>query len=267
MKKFYFLLVTLALFSACSSTNKSTPQTESRIDLLEKRIFSLENQRLRAIAELREQTEAFIEKIENEIKSFQKAQRFFLLELDQIKEDIALTTKDNEITQERSHKNQLQLAKMAKKLGNQIIALNELKVFFRKNIDLNDNRSKDSVAYNTALSFYREKKFAVADQKFKEFRQTFPQSSLVDDATYLLAYMQFLKGNYEKSALKFHEMIEQHPHSNKINEAKWWLGVSFERTGDINAAVDIYKSLLELPPENRIRIKAELRLEEISLGN
>ncbi|MCP4294038.1 MAG: tetratricopeptide repeat protein, partial [Proteobacteria bacterium] len=99
-----------------------------------------------------------------------------------------------------------------------------------------------------------------------KFRKDFAESLLVDDAVYLIAYMEFLKGDYDQSALKFHEMIEQFPESNKLNDAKWWLGVSFERTGDINAAIDNYKLLLELAPENPIRVKAELRLEEVSTG-
>ena len=80
---------------------------------------------------------------------------------------------------------------------------------------------------------------------------------------FLIAYIYFLSGNYKKASIRFFEMIRQYPKSNRLNDAKWWLGVSLERSGDVIGAKDLYKDLLKLSAENPFQQKAKLRLEEL----
>ena len=253
------------MLAGCVPKVATKAPNNGRLDLLEQRIFALEQQKMRAIAELTDQIETFRTRVDRELKNFRKSQRFFIAELDKLKQDIALITNDNELVQDKARKNGLRLKRLERRLGSQIIALSELKAFFDESVDVDQGgKREDQIAFNNAYKIFKKRNFTDAGRAFLKFRSQYTKSDLVDDAVYFIGYIHFLQGQYDRATLYFQEMLEQYPQSNWILDGKWWLGVSHERSGDINAAMDVYKELLELPAQNPIRIKAELRLEDIT---
>jgi len=253
-----------ALLTACSGMQTAGSVSDDRIAILEQRVIALENNRQKAVADLRAETTAILDRVQKEIENFRKAQQFFLAELDALKRDAALITNENEKSGNQIRKNTLQIARIVKRLGDQVLALEELKRFFASSIDTSDVVSEEEkTAFNKAFRQYRIKNFKVSIDAFEKFRQQYPDSALAQDSLFFIAYSHFLSGRYEAANLRFFEMIEQYPGSKRINDAKWWLGISLERTGDINGAKDLYRQLAELDEQDPLHIKAIFRLEEL----
>ena len=253
------------LFS-CTPSQPSRRQTD-KIAILEQRIVALEREKLKSVADLRAETSQLLEKVRQEIENFRKAQRFFIEELDSLKKDASLITNDNEKAQHAIRKNSLRIQQLVKKTGDQVLALEELKKFFSSSFDTAASISpKEKSAFDKVFQQYKKKNFKFALKGFKEFRQNYPESELTDDAMFFTAYIYFLTGKYNASSLRFFELLEQYPDSKRTNEVKWWLGISLERTGDLNGALDLYRELSSLDKQNPLRIKAIFRLEELKSG-
>lgn len=243
----------------------ANPNLANKLNILEKRIIVLEQQELKTLADLREDVELFKKKAHQELETFRKSQQFFIEELNRLKSDMEISTNDNELNQSRIRKNASKLDNLNKRLGDQIIALQELQKFFKSGIDLDsETPQKERADFNTAFQLYKTRSFKKAEQEFLNYRKDHPNSDLADDSLYFIGYIYFLQGNYNTASLRFFELIKQYPDSNRLNDTKWWLGVSLERSGDLNGALDIYKELTKLESNDPLRIKAEFRLEELA---
>ncbi len=261
-----FLILLIAVFTAIGCTKQTVdPQLQNKIDILEKRVVALEQQKLKTLADLREEVDEFKKKSATDLQNFRKSQQFFIDELNKIKEDLKIITNDNEFNQRNIRRNASRIEKLNKRLGDQVIALQELQKFFKSGIDVPVTTvRKEKVEFETAFDHYKNKRFKKAEEEFRKYRKAHPKSDLVDDSLYFIAYMKFLQGDYNASSLRFFELLKQYPKSNRRDDARWWLGVSLERSGDLNGALDVYKELLNLAPNNPLRIKAEFRLEELA---
>ncbi len=255
----------MMILCSCSAQRLSEElETQSKLEILEKRIVALERQKYKALADLRSETTTFQKKILREIENFRKSQRFFIEELNKIKNDIQLVTNDNERSQFLVRRNTRRIGNLQKNLGDQVIALDEMRQFFNDSVDSDSESSnKQQSAFRNAVMLYKSKKFKEAKEKFNAFRAEYPDSDLVDDSLYFVGYIHFMEGTYNKATLRFYELLNQFPKSNRINDAKWWLAVALQRSGDINGALDLYKELAELDRLNPIRIKARIRLETL----
>lgn len=264
--KWICILIMLSpIFISMSCAQQATsPQLETEFDILEKRIVVLEQQKLKTLANLREEVADFKTKMSAEIENFRRSQQFFIEELERLKNDLQLATNENEISQRDIRRNRSRIDKLNKRLGDQVIALQELQKFFKSGINLaTETKKKDHANFATGFELYRNRKFNDAEKELIKFRKLYPDSDLVDDSLYFIAYMQFLQGDYSTASLRFFELLKQYPNSNRVNDSKWWLGVSLERSGDLNGALDLYKELLKLESNDPLRIKAQFRLEEL----
>ena len=261
------LLLFIATFSmfllSCAPAQVSSGQSD-KVAILEQRVVALERQRQKSLADLRSETARMLRKVETEISNFRKSQRFFLEELDTLKKDASLITDDNEKARSDIRKNRIKIQRLVKRLGDQVLALEELKKFFDSSIDSSKTVSaEEKKEFNTIFKQYRKKNFKVASRGFEEFRNRYPESALNPDALFFIAYIHFLTGQYDASTLRFFELIKQYPESGRVNEAKWWLGISLERNGDINGALDLYRELSMLESQNPLKIKADFRIEDL----
>ncbi len=260
------LLVLCVLFSIVSCTaNNLTPNQNNQLSILEKRVIVLEQQQFKTLADLRDEVAAYKKKAFEDLEGFRQSQEFFIEELDKLKEDMKISTNDNEKAQFNIRRNYTRIKTLKKRLGNQIIELQELQKFFKNGIDaaanIPDTQQED---FNNAFKLYKERQFKKSEIEFIEFRKKYPASDLVDDSIFFIANMYFLQAEYSKASLRFLELLNQYPTSNRLYDAKWWLGVSLERSGDLNGALDIYRELSKLDEKNPLRIKAEFRLDELS---
>lgn len=261
----FFALFSFFLVSACAP-QAASPKLENEIDILESRVIALEQQKLKTVADLRQEVEDFKSKSRSELESFRRSQQFFIEELNKLRQDLEFITNDTEKTQHDIRKLTARVRTMNKRLGDQVIALQELKKFFDAGINAEavEEPGKQQEEFLSAVKLFKERQFRKAEEAFLAYKEKYPKSDLIDDAVYYVAYMYFLRGDYGKASLKFFELMKLYPKSNWLNDAKWWLGVSLERSGDLNGALDLYRELVKLPDSNPLKIKAEFRLEELA---
>ncbi len=266
MKSIQSIIIILFLGSilfSCAPSQLTSRQTD-KIDILERRIVALEKQKHQSLSDLRSETSRLLKKVKNEIDNFRKSQRFFITELDALKKDASLITNESEKARNDIRKNRIRIQKLVKRLGDQILALEELKTFFTNSINTSGSVTpEEKAAFEKVYRQYRKKNFKVALTGFELFRKTYPDSRLAKDALFFNAYIYFLTARYDSASLGFFELIEQYPNSKRANDAKWWLAISLERTGDLNGALDLYRELSKLDEQNPLGIKARFRLEEL----
>ncbi len=242
---------------------------EEKIDLLERRVAemeqSMDRQQTDRERELRELTTSSGKKL----ASLRRSQQFFLSELDRLKEDIQSITNENEKTLQKIRTNSLADKNLQKRLGDLIISIDELKDFFRANVNISSIAAKNGKSdesdkvFKTAYKLYKGKRLKESRELFKKYRQIAPNTDLTDDSVYFVAYIYFLERKYDEAILHFFELINQFPKSNWFYDAKWWLAVSLERTEDTVAAIDIYRELERLNPDHPHRYRAKNRLAEL----
>lgn len=258
-----FLLSIIIAISACSSPSQQTGVSR-KLSILESRIVVLEKQKQKSVSDLIDSTNSFKKKIKLDIENFRKAQRYFISELDEIKNDINLLTNDVEVSHRDARSLKLKFNRINRKLGDLVIAVDQIQQYF------NEETNREAVLsemqkseYEQYYQLFKNRKFKQAATGFAKFAGKYSNSALADDASYLVAYIHFLSNDYKNASIRFFDLIAQFPNSNRINDAKWWLGVTLERTGDTMGAIDLYKELVLLPKNNPLRIKAEFRLEEL----
>jgi len=259
---FYLFLMIIA-FSGCSSSRQQSG-INRKVSILESRIVVLEKQKQKSVSDLIDSTNSFKKEISADIENFRKAQRYFISELDEIKNDINLLTNDIEVSHRDARSLKLKLNRINRKLGDLVIAVDQIQQYF------NEETNREAVLsemqkseYEQYYQLFKNRKFKQAAAGFSKFAGKYSNSTLADDATYLVAYIYFLSNDYKNASIRFFDLMAQFPKSNRLNEAKWWLGVALERTGDTMGAIDLYKELVLLPKRNPLRIKAEFRLEEL----
>ena len=258
------LLIVIFNFSGCSSSAQQT-DLNRKVAILESRIVVLEKQKQKSVSDLIHSTNQFKKKIGKEIENFRKAQQFFISELDLFKADFSLLTNDVEISQRDARILKVKLNRINKKLGDLTIAIDKIQQYFNeesnREVVLSEMQRDE---YEQYYKLFKTRKFKQAATGFLKFAGKYPNSELADDAMFLVAYTHFLENDYKTASIRFFDLITQFPDSNRSHEAKWWLGVTLERTGDTMGAMDLYKELVKLPKNNPLRTKAEFRLDELS---
>ena len=256
-------LLSLLLLAGCTAIDQQG-DLSGKIRILESRIVVLEKQKQKSVLDLSSESDRFKQEVSTEIANFRKSLRFFISELDQIKDDINMLTNDLEKSQHTARVLKLNMRRLSKKVGDLVIAIDQVQQFFDERIEIDSvNSVKQQEEFKKSYQLFKKKQFISAEEGFFKFIEKYPTSNLADDSMFLIAYIYFLSGNYKKASIRFFEMIRQYPKSNRLNDAKWWLGVSLERSGDVIGAKDLYKDLLKLSAENPFQQKAKLRLEEL----
>lgn len=263
---FYSILCFFLIQMSISCVAPGPVQSQhNQFEVLEKRIAVLEQEKFKSLAEIKEGEDKFKQSILKKIAVFRKSQRFFISELNLLKNDISLITNDNEKAQFNIRKNSIRIKKLLKRFGDQVIILDELQKFFKSGMNTTETLpTTEQNRFKKGFQYFKSKNFTKAILVFTDFREKYTHSELADDALYYIAYIHFLDNKFEQASLRFFEFLGQYPKSNRFNDAKWWLGVTLERSGDLNGAIDFYHELLKLDKQDPLRIRAEFRLEELT---
>jgi tol-pal system protein YbgF len=82
----------------------------------------------------------------------------------------------------------------------------------------------DQAAYNQAFDILKGGKYADALLAFKQFLQTYPQSSLADNAQYWLGESYYVTRDFQNAAAAFQTLLDRWPDSRKAPDALLKLG-------------------------------------------
>ena len=82
----------------------------------------------------------------------------------------------------------------------------------------------DQGAYNQAFDILKAGKYADAITAFQQFLQTYPQSSLADNAQYWLGESYYVTRDFQNAAAAFQTVLDRWPDSRKAPDALLKLG-------------------------------------------
>ncbi|MEE8234571.1 MAG: hypothetical protein V3R11_00020, partial [Nitrospirales bacterium] len=77
------------------------------------------------------------------------------------------------------------------------------------------------------------------------------------------ARQEALLGHYQEAAFLLNRVLTSHPSSSLRDEAQWWLARSYQQAGNLQLALENYRSLAQSTKKNAYRAEAKLRVAEI----
>ena len=89
----------------------------------------------------------------------------------------------------------------------------------------------DQTAYNQAFDVLKGGKYADAITAFRQFLQSYPQSSLADNAQYWLGESYYVTRDFQNAAASFQTVLDRWPDSRKAPDALLKLGYTQAELG------------------------------------
>jgi TolA-binding protein len=123
--------------------------------------------------------------------------------------------------------------------------------------------SKTPKEYNQALAAYKAGKYDESILLFQEMSLGNPPQNLKDNIVFWMG-SNYLKLDMHDDAIKqFQTVLTQYPNGNKVHDARYMLGVSYQKKGDTGRALDALEMALKNNPPFDVRQKIEKQLMEI----
>lgn len=108
-----------------------------------------------------------------------------------------------------------------------------------------EDRGGDYAMFQVANSYYRNNQTFEAVRNFRGLMQSYPESTLKEQAAYNIGYIYFLNGNYSQAIQEFEEVIERFPNSSWAVRAQHSIGDAYYNAGDFEDAVQAYQVILD----------------------
>lgn len=107
-------------------------------------------------------------------------------------------------------------------------------------------------AYRAAMELVKAKKFPEARTAFDDFTKTYPDDPLTVNAIYWAGEVSLVTGEIEVAEARFRQILETYPDHSKAADATYKLGVALHRKGDnagatkvLNEAVEKYSGIAD----------------------
>ena len=123
-------------------------------------------------------------------------------------------------------------------------------------------------SYRTAYEAWRSNDLQACVEGFREFLQTYASSPYADDALYWMADCYSKQGDYEKAILRFANVVERYPQSNKAPDALFRQGEVLLKLGPgySKAARDVFARVVSEYPGSPRAEEAKRQLELLGAG-
>jgi len=125
--------------------------------------------------------------------------------------------------------------------------------------DLTENEAYDK-ALNLVL---KDKRYELAIPAFKNFNNTYPQSTYAPNAHYWLGQLLFNKGELANAEQEFTIVVEQFKDSSKRPDALLKLAMVAQQQSKSPKAINLYRQLINEYPESTSAQLAKPRLESL----
>lgn len=122
--------------------------------------------------------------------------------------------------------------------------------------------------FQAAFLSYQFQDYDGAGRKFEDFRKKYPGSGLSRDAQWHLAWLRYLRGNYEAAEKGFSELLQQRRNTRAWRQypeerLAYWRAMSLLKTGQAEKAQPIFKDLSKQSPESYYAVAAASRLKTL----
>jgi len=117
--------------------------------------------------------------------------------------------------------------------------------------------------YEYALGLYREGKYNEAQQTFQSFLDQHPKSDRADNAHFWIGEAHMALGEYEQAILAYQRVIKDHPKGNKVANAMLRQAVAFLEINDKTSARLLLKKIVKEHPGTNEAELAGKKLESL----
>lgn len=117
--------------------------------------------------------------------------------------------------------------------------------------------------YNEALVAYKAGKYDESILLFQEMSLNNPPHNLKDNIVFWMGSNYLKLDMYDDAIKQFQTVLTQYPDGNKVHDARYMLGVSYQKKGDTQRALDALEVALKSNPPSEVRQKIEKQLMEI----
>lgn len=115
-------------------------------------------------------------------------------------------------------------------------------------------------SYEAAHELFKAGKYKESAEAFDNFLAQYPSGKYASNAQYWLGYAHFSQKNYKAAISSQQKLLHEHPDSPKIPDALYNIANSQIQLGDLDAAKQTLRSLLENFPSSEVAPLAKKRL-------
>jgi TolA-binding protein len=117
--------------------------------------------------------------------------------------------------------------------------------------------------YNQALAAYKAGKYDESILLFQEMSLGNPPQNLKDNIVFWMGSNYMKLEMYDDAIKQFKTVLTLYPGGNKVHDARYMLGVCYQKKGDTGRALDALEVALKSNPPSEVRQKIERQLMEI----
>ncbi len=123
--------------------------------------------------------------------------------------------------------------------------------------------SRTPKQYDQALAAYKAGKYDESILLFQELNLKNPPQNLKDNILFWIGSNYMKLTMYDDAIRQFQYVLKKYPGGNKIHDARYMLGVCYQKKGDTGRALDALELALKNNPPSSVRQKIEKHLMEI----
>ncbi|MGQ9604389.1 MAG: tol-pal system protein YbgF [bacterium] len=120
--------------------------------------------------------------------------------------------------------------------------------------------------YQVAYGDFVKGNFQSAINGFKDFLARFPQTSLSDDAQFMIGQSFFALGKHQEAIDELRLVLDNYPLGDRVPETIFKLAICYEETGDSETAKNYLQILINRYPGTLEAKQAEEKLKVMSRG-
>jgi len=254
--KYIFLgLTTAILISGCSQNNDLT-DVKNRQDAFENRIIKLEKMQFDQIKNKNEEHEVGNEDVGStrQLLALKNIINSFTEDLNGLGDNYQVLVRQLEDERKLSDEYNEEIELIKKRLILLELELKNLSSLSRVSqatlkTQFSDKSPDSSEKEERKLFEEINKKFDNKDYEassslLKEYKSKYEQGQFIGQILYFSGQIFFANEEYKKAAVEFWEIVKKHTDSLVYNDAKWLLGVSLERSQQIQLAKEIYEQIM-----------------------
>jgi tetratricopeptide (TPR) repeat protein len=102
------------------------------------------------------------------------------------------------------------------------------------------NESND---FSYALKLYNQEFYDLSAQQFVKYYNNYPNSAKVDEAKYYAGLSYYELGNYNQARIEFQSLVLEYPKSGRAGEGWLWIGECYKKMKNFPEAAKAYESI------------------------
>jgi TolA-binding protein len=123
--------------------------------------------------------------------------------------------------------------------------------------------SRTPKKYNEALAAYKAGAYDKSILMFQEMSLSNPPDNLRDNIVFWMGSNYLKLDMYDDAIKQYESVLTEYPDGNKVHDARYMLGVCYQKKGDTGRALDALEVALKSNPPSELRQKIEKQLMEI----